>query len=63
MRHTRVGTRLPLRVDPTGVWKECLQGSMGSGNSSVNLPPQGYCTGVFIGTRVPIALKQERLCP
>jgi hypothetical protein len=36
---------------------------MGNGDSFVNLPPQGYCTGVFIGARVPTALKQGRLCP
>jgi hypothetical protein len=40
-----------------------LQGSTGNGNSSVNLPPQEYCTGVFIGTRVPVVHKQGRLCP
>jgi hypothetical protein len=58
-----VGTRLPLRVDPMGARKECLQGSMGSGNISVNLPPPGYCTRVFIGTQVPTVLGQGRLCP
>jgi hypothetical protein len=48
-----VGTRSGEQVDPTGEWKNCLQGSTGNGNSSVNLPPQGYFTGVFIGARVP----------
>jgi hypothetical protein len=46
-----------------GKWRECLQSSTGNGNSSVNLPPQGYCTRVFIGTRVPTVLRQGRLCP
>jgi hypothetical protein len=50
-------------VDPTGEWRECLQSLTGNGNSSVNLPPQGYCTGVFIGTRVPTILGQGRLYP
>ena len=58
-----VGTRSGEQVDPTGGWRECLQGSTGNSNSSVNLPPQGYCMGVFIGARVPTALKQGRLCP
>jgi hypothetical protein len=58
-----VGTRSGEQVDPTGGWRECLQGSTGNSNSSVNLPPQGYFTGVFIGARVPTALKQGRLCP
>jgi hypothetical protein len=43
--------------------RECLRSSTGNGNSSVNLLPQGYCTGVFIGTRVPTVLRQGRLCP
>jgi hypothetical protein len=47
-----VGTRSPGQVDPTGKWKECLQSLTWDGNSSINLAPQGYCTGVFIGTRV-----------
>jgi hypothetical protein len=58
-----VGTRSPEQVDPTGEWRECLQSSTGNGNSSVNLLPKGYCTGVFIGTRVPTVLRQGRLCP
>jgi hypothetical protein len=58
-----VGTRSGERVDPTGEWRKCLQSSTGNDNSSVNLPPQGYCTGVFIGARVPTALKQGRLYP
>jgi hypothetical protein len=40
-----------------------LQGSTENDNSSVNLPPQVYCTRVFIGTRVPTVLRQGRLCP
>jgi hypothetical protein len=58
-----VGARSGERVDPTGEWRKCLQSSTGNDNSSVNLPPQGYCTGVFIGARVPTALKQGRLYP
>jgi hypothetical protein len=58
-----VGACSPEQVDPTGEWRECLRSSTGNGNSSVNLLPQGYCTGVFIGTRVPTVLKQGRLCP
>jgi hypothetical protein len=51
------------QVNPTGKRRECLQGSTGNSNSSVNLPPQEYCTGVFIGTQVPTVLRQGRLCP
>jgi hypothetical protein len=51
------------QVNPTGKRRECLQGSTGNGNSSVNLPPQEYCTGVFIGTRVPAVHRQGCLCP
>jgi hypothetical protein len=51
------------RVNPTGNRRECLQGSTENGNSSVNLPPQEYWTGVFIGTRVPTVLRQGCLCP
>jgi hypothetical protein len=51
------------QVNPTGKRRECLQGSTGNGNSSINLLPQEYCTRVFIGTRVPIVLRQGRLCP
>jgi hypothetical protein len=51
------------QVDPTGRRRECLQCSTENGNSSVNMPPQEYCTGVFIGTRVPTVLRQVRLCP
>jgi hypothetical protein len=58
-----VGTRSGEQVDPTGGWRECLQSSTGNSNSSVNLPRQRYCTWVFIGARVPTALKQGRLCP
>jgi hypothetical protein len=58
-----VGTRSSEQVDPTREWRERLQSSTGNGNSSVNLRPQGYCTGVFIGTRVPTVLRQGRLCP
>jgi hypothetical protein len=62
-RSGAVGTRSGEQVDPTGEWRKCVQCSTGNGNSSVNLPPQGYCTGVFIGARVPTDLKQGRLCP
>jgi hypothetical protein len=58
-----VGTRFSGQVDPTGELKECLQGSTGNGNSSINLPSPRYCTRVFIGTRVPTILEQGRLCP
>ena len=58
-----VGTCSPEQVDPTGEWGECLQSSTGNGDSSINLPPQGYYTGVFIGTRAPTVLRQGRLCP
>jgi hypothetical protein len=40
-----VGTRSSEQVDPTEEWRECLQSLTGNGNSSVNLPAQGYCTG------------------
>jgi hypothetical protein len=42
-----VGTGSGEQVDPTGGWRECLQSSTGNSNSSVNLPPQGHCTGVL----------------
>jgi hypothetical protein len=58
-----VGTYSSKQVDPMGKRRECLQSSMGNGNSYINLPPQGYCTGVFIGTRVPTVLRQGCLCP
>jgi hypothetical protein len=51
------------QVDPTRKWRECLQSSIGNGNSSVDLASQGHCTGVFIGTRVTTVLWQGRLCP
>jgi hypothetical protein len=51
-----VGTRLSRQVDPTGEWRERLQGSTGNGNSSVDSVSQGHCTGVFIGTRVSTVL-------
>jgi hypothetical protein len=35
-----------------GKWKECKESLTWDGKSSVNLPSQGHCTRVFIGTQV-----------
>jgi hypothetical protein len=50
-------------VDPRESGKSACEDSTRNGNSSVNLPSPGYCTGIFIGTRVPTVLGQGRLCP
>jgi hypothetical protein len=58
-----VGTGSGEPVNPTGGWRECLQGSTGNSNRYVHLASQGHCTGVFIGTRVSNVPRQGHLCP
>jgi hypothetical protein len=43
--------------------KNACQVQRGMAIALLICPQQGYCTGVFIGACVPIALKQGHLCP
>jgi hypothetical protein len=44
-----VGTCSPVQINPTGECKNVNRVFARDGNSSVNLPSQGHCAGVFIG--------------